>query len=340
MAGRPQTTRAMPTQSPSCSVAACSHRRMVSPAQMRATRDLLRRRMPLARQRAELLAHVQHTNSQYNLPAIGKKMASKATRAGVAARFADPAVHKSIAVDLRAPHLRRCSCLATSNAPSSTPPSTMTPPPSLCGTPCPASARCRSLVLLDDIHAIHRFPRGQDVVASGRLVPWAQAAAGKRWGTSGPTIGKAHLTWAFSAAAVWCLRDPPAAQHYLPRLEKQPAKGPALTGLAQQVARAVSHRRTRQVACERETCCQRSGRGVGEPGASRDTDGLNLPDALDPAGATASLHAKARRGREPLSPALGLAIRARACLRRRESPTARVGCSSPAPSAHWTPETR
>src|SRR5262249_13522068 len=43
----------------------------VSPAAMRATRDLLRRRMPLMRKRAELLAHVQHTHSQSNLPGIG-----------------------------------------------------------------------------------------------------------------------------------------------------------------------------------------------------------------------------------------------------------------------------
>ena len=47
----------------------------VYPAYMRATRDLLRRRMHLAHKRAALLAHVQHTNSQYNLPAIGKKIA-------------------------------------------------------------------------------------------------------------------------------------------------------------------------------------------------------------------------------------------------------------------------
>src|SRR2546427_13064526 len=72
----------------------------VSPAEMRATRDLLRRRMPLARKRGALLAHVHNTNSQYNLPAIGKNMASKANRDGVAERFAAPAVHKSIAVDL------------------------------------------------------------------------------------------------------------------------------------------------------------------------------------------------------------------------------------------------
>jgi len=72
----------------------------VSPAAMRATRDLLRRRVPLTRTRAELLAHIQHTNSQYNLPEMGKKIASKANRSGVAARFPDPAVPKRVAVAL------------------------------------------------------------------------------------------------------------------------------------------------------------------------------------------------------------------------------------------------
>jgi transposase len=50
----------------------------VYPAEMRATRDLLRRRNHLMRKRAELLAHVQNTNSQYNLPDIGKKIAYQA----------------------------------------------------------------------------------------------------------------------------------------------------------------------------------------------------------------------------------------------------------------------
>src|SRR5438552_13531714 len=72
----------------------------VSPAAMRATRDLLRRRMHLMRQRAELLGHIQNTHSQYNLPEIGKKIAYKANRDGVAERIVDPAVQKSIEVDL------------------------------------------------------------------------------------------------------------------------------------------------------------------------------------------------------------------------------------------------
>src|SRR5262245_45239398 len=72
----------------------------VYPAEMRATRDLLRRRMHLMRKRAELLAHIHNTNSQYNLPEIGKKIAYKANRDGVAERFPEPAVQKSIEVDL------------------------------------------------------------------------------------------------------------------------------------------------------------------------------------------------------------------------------------------------
>jgi hypothetical protein len=72
----------------------------VYPAERRATRDLLRRRMSLTRTRAELLAHIQNTNSQYNWPEIGKKLAYKANRAGVAERFSEPAVPKRMAVAL------------------------------------------------------------------------------------------------------------------------------------------------------------------------------------------------------------------------------------------------
>src|SRR4026207_1703067 len=50
----------------------------VYPPQMRSTRDLLRRPTYPRRKRAELLVHVQNTNSQYNLPEIGKKIAYRA----------------------------------------------------------------------------------------------------------------------------------------------------------------------------------------------------------------------------------------------------------------------
>jgi transposase len=72
----------------------------VYPSEMRSTRDILRRRMHLTRKRAELLAHVQNTNYQYNLPDIEKRIDHKTNRAGVAERFPDVSVQKSIELDL------------------------------------------------------------------------------------------------------------------------------------------------------------------------------------------------------------------------------------------------
>jgi hypothetical protein len=72
----------------------------VYPAARRATRGLLRRRCPLVRRRAELLAHSHPTTSQYHLPEIGKKLAYKANRAGVEEHFPDPRVRKPIAVEV------------------------------------------------------------------------------------------------------------------------------------------------------------------------------------------------------------------------------------------------
>jgi integrase len=90
-----------------------------------------------------------------------------------------------------------------------------------------------------------------------RLAQCAKEAAGKRLGLAGAKIGNAHLQWAFSAAAALFLRDQPAAQTSLARLEKKHATGTALTGLAQQVARAVYYLLQPQGACEREPCFQR-----------------------------------------------------------------------------------
>lgn len=64
----------------------------VYPRKMRGTRDLMRRRMHLMRKRAELLAHIHNTNSQYNLPEIRKNPRYAFNREGVAERFSDPSV--------------------------------------------------------------------------------------------------------------------------------------------------------------------------------------------------------------------------------------------------------
>src|SRR5260370_10564414 len=74
----------------------------VYPKGRRETRDLLGRRNYLVRKRAELIAHIQITNAQYNLPPFGKKLIYAKNRAElkVPERFAEPQVQKSMAVDV------------------------------------------------------------------------------------------------------------------------------------------------------------------------------------------------------------------------------------------------
>jgi Transposase IS116/IS110/IS902 family len=143
------------------------------------TRHRLRRRMPLMRIRAELLAPTQHTHRPYNLPALGTKLAYQANRDGVAQRFAEPAVQQSIAVAraLIGPDERRRTDLALSliKTAQAHKASTISRPRSI-----PGGGQSLALVLLDEIPASQRFPRGQACVSYCRLVNCTSAGAGAR----------------------------------------------------------------------------------------------------------------------------------------------------------------
>jgi hypothetical protein len=198
----------------------------VYPAAMRATRDLLRRRLHRTRQRAELLAHVQHPHSQDNLPELRKPLADKANRAGVAARCPDPAVQKRVAGDLAlmdsSERWRSAVELTSVQTATQHHAQTRYRRPSV-----PGLGKILRVVLLDEIHDLARVPRLQAGVSSGRRLTWATEAAGTRAGTSGAKLGHAERTWAFSAAAVWCWRNTPAGQTALARGEKPSGQGHA-----------------------------------------------------------------------------------------------------------------
>jgi hypothetical protein len=239
----------------------------VSPAQRRATRDRLRRRPHLRRQRSALLAHVHHTHRQDTVPEIGKTMASKANRAGGAERLRAPAVPKTSEVDLarltsddaRLKNLA-LSILTTAKHHDA---------PTLSRWPTgPGIGTMRRRVLLDDIHQLERFPSVPAVVSSARLVHCAKESAGTRVGTAGKKLGNAHLTWAFAAAAPWFRRTNPQGQPRLARLEQKHPNGNALTLLAHQRARAVYALRKRTTAFAMALCLRPSGSSAGEPRAS------------------------------------------------------------------------
>jgi transposase len=208
------------------------------PAAMRATRELLRRRLHLVRQRAERVTHLRQPNSQYHVPALGKSLQSKAPREGVAQRFSDPAVQKTLEVDLALSDYAD-RVLRDLEHPILTAAQQHAPQTRARLRSVPGIGPILSLVLLYEIHDSHWFPRVQDFASYGRVVTCAPESAGKRYGTSGHKIGNVHLKWAFSEAAVLFLVDHPLGQQYYGRLENKYGPGKALTVLAHQLARAV-----------------------------------------------------------------------------------------------------
>jgi transposase len=267
----------------------------VYPATMRAPRDLLRRRTPLRRTRAEWLAHIPNTHSQDHLPESGKKLATKANRHGVAARFPAPAVHKSIEVDLAliGPYDHRLRDVARSILNTATRHHAQ---PLYRRRTVPGIGELLSLVLLYAIHDSARFPRGQASLSYGRLVKGTKGSAGKRYGTSGTKLGNVHLTGACSEAAVLLLRDNPVGQKHLPTREQQHGSGTALTLLAQTLGRAVYDRWKRPTAFAMGQFLPGYGSGADEPNAELDTHGLSLRVVLGNACVAASVNASEHRG--------------------------------------------
>ena len=210
----------------------------VYPPEMRSTRDLLRRRCYLVRKRADLMAHIQNTNSQWNLPEFGKKSSHRLNKEWIAEQFTDPHVRRSIEVDLEIiGHLNRLitnlerHLLASARQHD---PRALSILQSVYGI-----GKVLSMVILYEIHDIGRFPRVQDFASYARLVKCAKESAGKHYGSSGKKIGNRHLKWAFSEAAALFLKGNPPAQRYKQRLASKHGKSKALSILAHKLGRTV-----------------------------------------------------------------------------------------------------
>ena len=223
----------------------------VYPPEMRATRDLLRRRLHLVRRRGNLLAHVQNTHHQYNLPVPTAKVAYAANREGVAEAFADPDVRKSLAIDLEVVGhydavLRDLELHLVRRAKQHDPQAFHRL------RSVPGIGKILALTILYEIHEIERFPRVQDFLSYARLVKCEHNSAGKKLGSGGAKIGNVHLKWAFSEAAVLFLRNNPDGQKHLRRLAGRHGKAKALSILASKLGRTVYFMLTKERVFERE----------------------------------------------------------------------------------------
>ena len=223
----------------------------VYPREMRATRDLLRRRLYLVHQRAELLAHVQLTHHQYNLESPGPRLAYRANREGVAERFLEADARRSVALDLdliaqydatirsvelhlehRAKEQRGEDFLRLQT--------------------WPRIGRILALTLLYEIHDIARFATVQHFCSYARLVRCAHESAGKTVGHGGKKIGNVFLRWALGEIAVSSLYCSDAAKKLHERLVKKHGKGKALSILAHKIGRSLYFMLARKLAFAEE----------------------------------------------------------------------------------------
>jgi transposase len=208
------------------------------PQHMRATRDLLRRRMYLVHQRAEILAHIQNTNAQYNLEAFGKKIAYKKNRVGLPERFPDSMAEKSIAVDVGLLDaydslIRSIELEILSKARQHDPLSLH-----LLQT-IPGVGEILALVILYELHDISRFAEVGNFLSYCRLVKCQHESSGKKSSSPNNKIGNAHLKWAFSEAACLFLRGNQRAQNYHDRLVARHGKAKAMAIVAQKLGRSL-----------------------------------------------------------------------------------------------------
>jgi transposase len=210
----------------------------VYPPEMRATRDLLRRRLHFVRHRGQLLAHIQNTHHQYNCISPGRRIAYKSNREGIAEAFDDVAIQTNLAADLELVDYYdaiignlELTVLRQARGHDRDAYERL--------KTIPGIGQTLALTILYEIHEIHRFPRVQNFASYCRLVKCQSSSAGKIQGTSGAKIGNAHLKWAFSEAAVLFLAKCPEGKKLLDRLAKKHGKGKALSILAHRIGRAA-----------------------------------------------------------------------------------------------------
>ena len=209
----------------------------VYPQQMRATRDLLRRRMHFMHHRAETLAHIQNTYHQNNLTAPTKKLWYAANRVGIDQHFTG-GVQKMVAADMRLidhfdQQLRELELYLERHA------KVDDPHTFFLLKSVPGIGKILGLVMLYEIHDINRFPSVGQFLSYARLVRCTHESAGKRTGFGSKKMGNAHLKWAFGEAVCLLMRQSPKAKTFVERKAKKHGKGKAMGILSAKLGRAV-----------------------------------------------------------------------------------------------------
>jgi transposase len=105
----------------------------------------------------------------------------------------------------------------------------------------PGVGKILALTLLYEIHDIRRFTSAGQLLSYARLVRCDHESAGKVKGAGGKKIGNAHLRWAFGEAACLFLRQSERGKRWKERQTRKRGEGTVLAVLAARLARALFH---------------------------------------------------------------------------------------------------
>ncbi len=222
------------------------------PREMRATRDLLRRRHRYVSLRAEAYTHIQNTFSQHAMLGLtGADAKRKSTRRGLPDAFEDPDLAMAIESDLdvvdalddittriekqiraRAKHhdSKAFSILLS----------------------VPGVGEMIGLSILYEMHTVDRFPSAQDLSSYARLVKVEHTSSGKWAGEGNPKIGNPHLKWAFTEIVQHAPRQSERLAAYYDKLKSRFKPGKARVVFAHKFAVAIYHMLKNGIAFDEE----------------------------------------------------------------------------------------
>jgi transposase len=210
------------------------------PKERRGLRDLLRARLRLVRQRAELYGHVHTARRQANLPPVSSDVKYKSKRAAIVEDIADPFVRRRVET-----HLTLLEPLDTTigrlEAEIEEAAGLHFPTELAVLQSTPGVGAVLSLTILLEIDTIDRFDTRQQFCSYARLCGAVQESDNKRVGIGNRKAGNAWLKWAFSEAAVLSAQKDERIGGLLQRLASKLGKAKALSALAHKLGRAFYH---------------------------------------------------------------------------------------------------
>ena len=209
------------------------------PRQMRATRDLLRRRHRYVAARGACYTHIQNTFSQQAiLDPLSGEVKKKSTRREMPSRLPDPDLGMSVDCDLDLidaldPMIHKIEKHVLAQAKHhdrNTLSILMT---------TPGVGEMLALTILYEIHTIERFRSASAFSSYSRVVKVERTSVDKKVKGGNQKIGNPYLKWAFSEIILVAQRWSPPIKRYYERLKSKHGPGRAKSIIAHKFAVAI-----------------------------------------------------------------------------------------------------